>query len=75
MISEGKTGYLVSPHRPQEMAERILTLLNDDALCVQMGMIARQHAQRYSNEQMVKQIVSLYVELFKKYHGGDLSRA
>jgi len=75
VISDGKTGYLVAPHQPQEMADRILALLNNDVLCEQMGINARHHARRYSNEEMVKQIVSLYVELFREYHGGDLSRA
>ena len=75
VIVDGKTGYLVTPHQPQEMADRILTLLNDEELCDQMGTTAKQHAQRYSSDGMVKQIVSLYIELLKDYHGGDLSRA
>jgi glycosyltransferase involved in cell wall biosynthesis len=74
VIVDGKTGYLVTPHQPQEMADRILTLLKDDKLCDQMGITAKQHAQRYSSDGMVKQIVSLYIELLKDYHGGDLSR-
>ena len=75
VIVDGKTGYLVTPHQPQEMADRILALLNDEELCDQMGITAEQHAQRYSSDGMVKQIVSLYIELLKDYHGGDLSRA
>jgi glycosyltransferase involved in cell wall biosynthesis len=74
VIVDGKTGYLVTPHQPQEMADRILTLLKDEKLCDQMGITAKQHAQRYSSDGMVKQIVSLYIELLKDYHGGDLSR-
>jgi glycosyltransferase involved in cell wall biosynthesis len=75
VISDGKTGYLVTPHQPQEMADRILTLLTNEELCAQMGITAKQHAGRYSSENMVKQIVSLYIELLKNYHGGDLSQA
>ena len=75
VIIDGKTGYLVTPHQPQEMADRILTLLNDEKLCDEMGVTAKQHAQQYSSEKMVKQIVSLYIELLKGYHGGDLSQA
>lgn len=75
VIIDGKTGYLVTPHQPQEMADRILTLLNDEELCNQMGITAKHHAQQYSSEKMVKQIVSLYIELLKDYHGGDLNRA
>lgn len=75
VIIDGKTGYLVRPHQPQEMADRILTLLNDAKLCDQMGVTAKQHAQQFSNENMVKQIVSLYIELLRDHYHGDLSRA
>ena len=75
VIIEGKTGYLVTPHQPQEMADRILTLLNNEELCDQMGVTAKQHAKQFSSERMIKQIISLYIELLKDYHGRDLSRA
>ena len=75
VISEGNTGYQVTPHQPQEMADRILTLLNNEELCDQMGVTAKQRAQQYSSENMINQIVSLYIELLKDYHNGDLSRA
>jgi glycosyltransferase involved in cell wall biosynthesis len=75
VIIDGKTGYLVAPYQPQEMADRILTLLDDEELCDQMGITAKQLAQQYSSEKMVKKIVSLYIELFKNHYGGDLSRA
>lgn len=75
VISDGKTGYLVSPRQPQEMADRIATLLNDEALCDQMGISAQKIAEQFSSEGMIKQIEFLYLELLKEYHGGDLSRA
>ncbi|MEP7133756.1 MAG: glycosyltransferase family 4 protein [Chloroflexota bacterium] len=75
VISDGKTGYLVTPHQPQEMADRILTLLNDNELCDQMGVTAKQHAKQYSSDGMVKQIVALYIEILTDCHGGDLSLA
>lgn len=75
VIVDGKTGYLVTPHQPQEMADRILNLLNDENLCDQMGATAKRHAQRYSSENMIKQVVSLYIELLKDHYHGDLSRA
>lgn len=75
VIADGKTGYLVTPRQPQEMADRILTLLNNEELCDQMGVTAKQHAAQYSSGHMVKQIVALYVELLKEHYGGNLSRA
>ena len=75
VIINGETGYLVTPHQPQEMADRILTLLTDEKLCDQIGVTAKQHVQQYSSENMIKQIVSLYIELLKDHYGGNLSRA
>jgi glycosyltransferase involved in cell wall biosynthesis len=75
VIINGETGYLVTPHQPQEMADRILTLLNNETLCNQMGVTAKQNAQQYSSENMIKHIVSLYIELLKDHCDGDLSRA
>ena len=75
VIIDGETGNLVTPHQPREMADRILTLLNNDELCDQMGVNAKQHAKQYTSENMIKQIVSLCIELVKHYHGGNLSQA
>lgn len=74
VISDGRTGYLVAPRQPQEMADRITTLLNNEELCSQMGLTAKQLAKQYSSEGMIKEIESLYLELLKEHHGGNLSR-
>jgi glycosyltransferase involved in cell wall biosynthesis len=63
VIIDGETGYLVTPHRPEEMAERILYLLNNDALCHEMGLTAQRYSERFSGTQMVENIASLYQEL------------
>jgi glycosyltransferase involved in cell wall biosynthesis len=75
VITDGKTGYLVTPRQPQEMADRILTLLNNEELCCQMGVTAKQLAEQYSSDGMIKQIESLYLELLKEYYGGNFSQA
>jgi glycosyltransferase involved in cell wall biosynthesis len=65
VIIDGETGYLVTPHQPEEMAERILYLLKNDDVCQQMGLTAQKYSERFSGEQMVKNISSLYRELSK----------
>jgi glycosyltransferase involved in cell wall biosynthesis len=65
VIVDGVTGYLVTPHQPQEMAERILHLLNDEKLCHEMGVKAQKYSERFSGEQMLENIASLYGELSK----------
>ena len=73
VIRNEKTGYLVTPRQPQEMADRISTLLNDEELCAQMGHTAKQFAMQYSSEGMIKQIESLYLELLREHHNSALS--
>jgi glycosyltransferase involved in cell wall biosynthesis len=63
VIMDGETGYLVTPHQPEEMAERILYLLNNDVICHEMGLTAQKYSERFSGEQMVENITSLYREL------------
>ena len=63
VIIQGETGYLVTPHRPQEMAERILYLLDNEAICREMGLTAQKASERFSGDQMVQNIASLYREL------------
>ena len=65
VIIDGETGYLVTPHRYEEMAERILFLLNHDAICHEMGLRAQKYSERFSGEKMVENITSLYRELSK----------
>jgi exopolysaccharide biosynthesis polyprenyl glycosylphosphotransferase len=63
VVVNGETGFLVPPHQPQAMAERILTLLTDEALCNQMGQVAQQRSDHYSLPKMFGKVESLYREL------------
>lgn len=63
VVREGETGYLVSPHRPEETANRILRLLDDDKLCDRLGSRARLDAMKFSTEQMLQDIERLYTKL------------
>jgi len=69
VVINGETGYLVTPHQPQEMADRILDLLNHDEICHEMGQRARKYSERFSGERMVENIESLYRELASGYNG------
>lgn len=63
VVDDGETGFLVPPHKPLEMAERILTLLNNEALCNKMGQIAQQRSNYFSKQRMLEHVESLYQEL------------
>ena len=63
VIIDGETGYRVAPHKPAEMAERILNLLGSDDLCKRMGLAAQRNAESFSSEQMLDRLVSLYQDV------------
>ena len=63
VVHEGETGYLVAPHHPEEMAERILTLLQHEDQCRRMGEKARKYAECFSVNVMTRSIEMLYREL------------
>jgi glycosyltransferase involved in cell wall biosynthesis len=63
VVINGETGFLVTPHQPSEMAERILYLLNNETICNEMAHVAQQRSSYFSVQRMVGQIESLYKEL------------
>jgi len=63
VVVDGETGFLVTPHQPMEMAERILFLLNNEQLCNQMGHFAYLRSGHFSVQKMVEQVEALYEEL------------
>jgi glycosyltransferase involved in cell wall biosynthesis len=73
VVINGETGYLVPPHHPEEMAERILFLLKNDDLCQKMGIDAQRYSDRFSTQQMLEKIESLYKELV--FHDDRVVRA
>ncbi len=64
VVVNGETGFLVPVHQPQAMAERILTLLNDEMLCNKMSLIAQQRSEDYSLKKMVGKVETLYKDLY-----------
>ncbi len=66
VVIDGETGFLVTPRKPEEMAERILELLNNDRLCKQMGAAGQVFADNFSVQRMLSQVESLYEEFTEK---------
>jgi glycosyltransferase involved in cell wall biosynthesis len=63
IVSDGETGFLVTPHRPREMAERIGYLLDHDSVRASMGETAQARSVVFSSERMTEAIEALYREL------------
>jgi glycosyltransferase involved in cell wall biosynthesis len=60
-IEDGRTGLLVKPHHPDELAAAIVRLLNDPALRIDLGAAARASVERsFSVERMVEGTLAVY---------------
>lgn len=67
VIENGKTGYIVNKHSPQELAEKITLLINNPKLCKQMGEAGRRKFEKqFTIEQFEKrftEILSTIIQL------------
>jgi len=64
MVSEGETGFLIDPHDPGQIADRIGRLLADPALRQRMGEKARQVAlDRFHPDRVAERTRRLYYRI------------
>ena len=69
VVVEGETGFLVAPHDPEALADRIVRLLKDPALREQMGKAALTRArERFTVERMVEGTIDVYTRLATTGH-------
>ena len=71
---DNETGFLLQPGNPSGLIDRLLRLANDAALRDRLGSVGREFVrERFSVEQMVDQLHSLYLKLAsdsgKRQHG------
>jgi glycosyltransferase involved in cell wall biosynthesis len=61
MVIDGDTGFLVDPEDEAALAERLLTLLEDQDLCLRMGRRGHELAlQRFAPDAVAQQTVEAY---------------
>jgi glycosyltransferase involved in cell wall biosynthesis len=66
-VSHGKTGFLVAPGNAEELAARVLSLLNDPLRASEMGAAARQSATaRWSIDAMVRGYERLIENVYER---------
>jgi glycosyltransferase involved in cell wall biosynthesis len=64
VIVDGSTGFLVEPNNPDELAEKVTLLLEDEVLRNRMGAAGRQRAvEHFDRELLAQQLLDLYREL------------
>jgi glycosyltransferase involved in cell wall biosynthesis len=63
IIQEGQNGYLVEPGNPTELAEKILTCLNNSDFLTHLSQQSQSIAHQYSVKQYVQTLEDWYTEL------------
>ncbi len=62
MINEGKTGFIVNPDDFNQIADRIMLLLDDKDLCIDMGRTAKKVAyERWNAKLIANKLLDLYM--------------
>jgi glycosyltransferase involved in cell wall biosynthesis len=70
LVEEGVTGFVVPPENPGELARAVNRLLDNPALCLEMGRSAQMKAAReFSATSMQERTADLYQALLKKGTG------
>jgi glycosyltransferase involved in cell wall biosynthesis len=61
LVADGKTGFLVDPHKPGDMADKITAYIDDPDMMARHGEQGRHLAmQKFSIQAMVDQYESVY---------------
>ena len=69
VVEEGKTGLLVPPRNPKELATAIQTLCTDPALRHKMSAQALERVKaRFTVEEAVMKTIDIYEKLYKESH-------
>lgn len=65
-VRDGETGFLVPPHSPEILADRMLALLESPDLRRRMGAAGVRQAARYGWDRVTSQIEAIYQEVARR---------
>lgn len=63
MIEDGNNGFLVEPESPEQIAERVLLLLEDKELRERISVNNKERAKGYSWESVAERLEEVYQKL------------
>lgn len=66
IIADGENGFLVPPGNVEELADRLIYLIQHPEKRKEMGMKAKQSTENFSKEKVMKQWIELFEDLCKE---------
>ncbi|MBW2661428.1 MAG: glycosyltransferase family 4 protein [Deltaproteobacteria bacterium] len=64
VVMDGDTGYLAKVNRPEELADRILQLIDDKQTCIKMGLNGRERlTNSFGLDSCVNQLELIYLKM------------
>jgi|GEM_PF-61427 len=66
IVKDGENGFLTAPGKPEEMAEKLIALLNDAGLRKKFSQNSRQAALNFSREKIAGKLAEYYLGLKEK---------
>lgn len=66
IVEAGKSGWLVEPGSPRELAEAIVAAASDRARLARLGTCAREQGRQFSNDTMLDRTEALYIRLTRR---------
>lgn len=64
----GNAAYIVDPYKPEEITDGIVELLSNKQLREELIEKGTKQSQKFSWENMAKDVLKLYQEVYKKHH-------
>jgi D-inositol-3-phosphate glycosyltransferase len=68
LVRDGVTGFHIPVDDPVALSERLITILDDDALREKMSRQAVEIAQKYAWEKIADSMNTLYMDVLTKGH-------
>lgn len=69
LVDDGETGFLFEPGNHQELAKKIIRLLESKKLCEEMGKLAKKKAELFSWSFITDETIKLYEKTLKDETG------
>jgi len=67
IVDDNKTGFLINPSNPAELSAKLEMLLNDEALCIEMGLTGKKRIQEnFAMDKMTNDYIVNYKKLTGK---------